>query len=124
MVIGTALGWGNMETICLRSRWLFLSGFALTALPFLHNGYTVPRTPCHCACRGYRVDLYMDDRDNLLMLLIPGAMGCTARIPCIFWGSLTVALAVAGLPPSRSIVGSSRSGPGRVGRIVHHWETV
>src|SRR5687767_356857 len=38
MVIGTALGWGNLETIVLAIVLAFTSGYALTMLPLLRAG--------------------------------------------------------------------------------------
>ena len=41
LLIGTALGWGNAATIALAVALAFISGFALTALPFLRRGYAL-----------------------------------------------------------------------------------
>lgn len=41
LLIGTALGWSNGATIALAVSLAFISGFALTALPFLRRGYPV-----------------------------------------------------------------------------------
>ena len=74
MVIGTALGWGNMETIFLAVALAFLSGFALTALPFLRNGYTVKDAMRIALAADTASISIMEIVDNLFMLLIPGAM--------------------------------------------------
>jgi len=110
MVIGTALGWGNMETIFLAVALAFLSGFALTALPFLRNGYTVKDAMRIALAADTASISIMEIVDNLLMLLIPGAMD--APLDSLhFWGSLTVALAVAGVaafPVNRWLIARGR----------------
>jgi hypothetical protein len=42
MVIGTALGWGNLETIALAIALAFLFGYALTVRPLLVAGMAFP----------------------------------------------------------------------------------
>jgi len=87
MVIGTALGWGNRETIALAVALAFLFGAADTA------SITV-----------------MEVVDNLLMLIIPGAMDASLN-SLLFWGSLSIALLVAGVaayPLNRWLIARGR----------------
>ena len=123
MVIGTALGWGNMETIFLAVALAFLSGFALTALPFLRNGYTVKDAMRIALAADTASISIMEIVDNLLMLLFR-APWMHRSIPCIFGEVLLLRSRWPGLPPSRSIVGSSRAGAGTRWRIVTTEETV
>jgi Domain of unknown function (DUF4396) len=96
LLIGTALGWGNGATVALAVVLAFLSGFALTAVPFLRRGYAW-RDAVRIAFAADAASItIMEIVDNALMLVIPGAMD--APIASLhFWGSMALALAVAGL---------------------------
>lgn len=110
LVIGTALGWSNGATIALAVGLAFLSGFALTALPFLRRGY-----PLKAALRiAFAADAasitIMEIVDNALMLAIPGAMDAPID-SWFFWVSMSFALAVAGLaayPVNRWLIARGR----------------
>lgn len=96
LVIGTALGWSNGATIALAVGLAFLSGFALTALPFLRRGYT-PKAAFQIAFAADAASItIMEIVDNALMLAIPGAMDAPID-SMFFWGSMAFALAVAGV---------------------------
>lgn len=41
LVIGTALGWGEMATIALAVGLAFFFGYSLTVLPLVRHGLTV-----------------------------------------------------------------------------------
>lgn len=96
LVIGTTLGWGNGPTIALAVALAFLFGFGLTALPFLRRGYSA-RDAARIAFAADAASItIMEIVDNVLMLVIPGAMD--APVDSLhFWGSMAVALAIAGL---------------------------
>jgi hypothetical protein len=96
LLIGTALGWGNGATVALAVMLAFLSGFALTAVPFLRRGYAW-RDAVRIAFAADAASItIMEIVDNALMLVIPGAMD--APIASLhFWASMALALAVAGL---------------------------
>jgi len=110
MVIGTALGWGNGQTIALAVVLAFLSGFALTALPLLRRGYALrPALRLALAADAVSISI-MELVDNALMWLIPGAMDAPLDSPH-FWGSMAVALAVAGVaafPVNRWLIARGR----------------
>lgn len=110
MVIGTALGWSNGETIALALVLAFASGYALTAIPLLRAGYGV-KTAARLALAADTVSItIMEIVDNLIMLAIPGAMDAPLDSP-LFWGSLAVALAVAGVaafPVNRWLIARGR----------------
>jgi len=96
MVIGTALGWSDGQTIALAVVLAFLSGYALTMMPLLRAGYRV-KTSARLALAADTASItIMEIVDNLVMLAIPGAMEASLGSP-LFWSSLAVALAIAGV---------------------------
>ena len=90
MVIGTALGWGNMETIILAVVLAFLSGFAFTAIPLLRSGFGTKAAIRLALAADTASITIMEIVDNLIMLLIPGAMDAPLG-SIYFWGSLALA---------------------------------
>ncbi len=94
MVIGTALGWGDVATIALAVVLAFFFGYSLTVLPLLHSGMALGAVlPLAFAADTLSITV-MEIVDNLVMIVVPGAMeaGLTSLL---FWGSLAFALAVA-----------------------------
>jgi hypothetical protein len=95
MVIGTALGWSEWGTVALAVALAFLFGYTLTSLPLLRGGLALSAViPIALASDTLSIAI-MEVVDNAIMLAIPGAMeaGLTNTL---FWGSLSVALAIAG----------------------------
>jgi hypothetical protein len=110
MVIGTALGWGNLETILLALALAFLSGYALTIVPLLRNGYGLPAAARLALAADTASITVMEIVDNVLMWVIPGAMDAPLD-SALFWGSLAVALVVAGtaaFPINRWLIARGR----------------
>jgi hypothetical protein len=95
MVIGTALGWGNLETIALAVVLAFISGYALTMLPLLRAGMALPQVLRLALAADTASITIMEIVDNLVMLAVPGAMDAGLG-DFLFWGSLGFALVVAG----------------------------
>jgi len=95
MVIGTALGLGNLETIALAMALAFVSGYALTMLPLLRAGLPVAMVLKLAFLADTASITIMEIVDNLVMLAIPGAMDAPLDSG-LFWGSLAFSLAVAG----------------------------
>jgi Domain of unknown function (DUF4396) len=94
MVIGTALGWGNVATIALAIVLAFFFGYSLTMLPLLRSGLALATVlPLAFASDTLSITI-MEIVDNLILLVIPGAMEAGLTSP-LFWGSLAFALAVA-----------------------------
>jgi hypothetical protein len=94
LVIGTALGWNNLSTIALAVVLAFFFGYSLTMVPLLRSGLALTAVlPIAFAADTISITI-MEIVDNLIMLVIPGAMeaGLTSLL---FWGSLAFALAVA-----------------------------
>jgi hypothetical protein len=95
MIIGTALGWSDWQTIALAVALAFFFGYSLTSLPLLRAGLALSAVvPVALASDTISIAI-MEVVDNAIMLLIPGAMeaGLTNEL---FWGSLAVALVIAG----------------------------
>lgn len=96
MVIGTSLGWGNGATIALAVVLAFVSGFTLTAVPLLRRGMSTRETLRIALAADAASIAIMELVDNLVMLAIPGAMDAPLS-SVLFWASMGVALAIAGV---------------------------
>ena len=119
MIIGTALGWGDLETIFLAVVLAFFFGYSLTMLPLLRSGLALSAAvPVALAADTISITI-MEIVDNAIMLLIPGAMD--AGLDNVrFWGSLAVALLIAGAaayPVNRWLI---RRGRGHAVVHAHH----
>ena len=94
MVIGTALGWSDFATIALAVALAFFFGYSLTMLPLLRSGFALATVlPLAFASDTLSITV-MEIVDNLIMLVVPGAMDAGLTSP-LFWGALAFALAVA-----------------------------
>ena len=117
LVIGTALGWGNVATIALAVVLAFIFGYALTMLPLLRSGMAFGAA-VRLALAADTVSItIMEVVDNAIMLAIPGAMHAGLGSP-LFWGSLAFALVIAGVaafPVNRWLIVR-----GRGHAVVHH----
>ena len=96
MVIGTALELGNAATIALAVVLAFLFGYALTIRPLLRSGLAFGAAAKLALAADTASITVMEIVDNAIMLVIPGAMDA-GLASGLFWGSLAVALAIAGL---------------------------
>jgi hypothetical protein len=118
LVIGTALGWGTVATIALAVALAFFFGYLLTMLPLLRSGLALGTVlPLAFAADTLSITV-MEIVDNLIILVIPGAMESGLTSP-LFWGSLAFALAVAfvaAFPVNRYLI--SR---GRGHAVVHEY---
>jgi hypothetical protein len=118
MVIGTALGWGNVATIALAVVLAFFFGYSLTMIPLLRSGLALATTlPLAFASDTLSITV-MEIVDNAVMLVVPGAMEAGLG-SFLFWGSLAFALAVAfvaAYPVNRYLI--SR---GRGHAVVHEY---
>ena len=95
MIIGTALGWGDFQTIALAVALAFLFGYSFTFVPLLRSGLAVgAAAPIALAADTISITV-MEIVDNAIMLMIPGAMEA-GLTNLLFWGSLTAALLIAG----------------------------
>ena len=95
VMIGTALGWGNWETIALAIVLAFVFGYSLTMLPLLRAGLGLAASlPLAFASDTLSIGV-MELVDNAILLVIPGAMEAGLD-EILFWASLAFALLVAG----------------------------
>jgi hypothetical protein len=94
MAIGTALGWGNAQTIALAVGLAFLFGYALTALPLVRAGLGAG-TIVSTAFASDTVSIaIMEAIDNLFVLAVPGAMEAGLG-NWLFWASIAGGFAIA-----------------------------
>jgi hypothetical protein len=110
MVIGTALGWGDWETIALSVALAFFFGYSLTMLPLLRSGIAfASAAPVALAADTISITI-MEIVDNAIMLVIPGALDAGLG-DALFWGSLAFALLAAGVvayPANRWLIARGR----------------
>ncbi|MGH2954187.1 MAG: DUF4396 domain-containing protein [Solirubrobacterales bacterium] len=106
MVVGTALGFSDWGTIALAVALAFLFGYTLTSIPLLRAGLALGAViPIALASDTISIAI-MEVVDNGIMLAIPGAMEA-GLANVLFWGSLSVALVIAGalaLPANRWLI--------------------
>jgi hypothetical protein len=110
MVIGTAVGFSSWGTVALSVALAFVFGYSLTSLPLLRAGFALAAVvPIALASDTLSIAV-MEVVDNALMLVIPGAIDAGVG-DVLFWGSLSVALVVAGaaaLPLNFWLIGRGR----------------
>lgn len=94
MVVGTALGWGNMPTMVLAIVLAFFFGYSLTLRGILRAGVDF-RTAFKVALAADTLSIaVMELIDNGVIALWPAAMDATLA-QALFWGSLAASLALA-----------------------------
>jgi len=110
MAIGTAVGLSDGATIALAIALAFLFGYTLTSIPLLRAGLP-PRRVVRLAFASDTLSIaIMEIVDNLIMVVVPGAMAAGLG-SLLFWGSLSFALAVAGViavPVNRWLIGRGK----------------
>jgi uncharacterized protein DUF4396 len=94
LAIGTALGWGNLETIVLAIVLAFFFGYSFTVVPLLRSGLAFGAAAGIALAADTISITVMEIVDNAVVLLIPGAMDAGLD-ELLFWASLAFALAVA-----------------------------
>lgn len=94
MVIGTALGWGNVPTMVLAIVLAFFFGYALTLRGILTAGVDF-RTAVRVALAADTLSIaVMETVDNGVIATWPGAMDAHLSEP-LFWIVLAISLAFA-----------------------------
>ena len=93
-IIGAAVGLSAAWTIALAVSLAFLFGYTLSILPLLRGGLAVWAALGVVLAADTLSIATMEVVDNLVMVLIPGAMEAGLANP-LFWASMTFALAVA-----------------------------
>jgi hypothetical protein len=94
LVIGTAAGLGNLSTIVIALGLAFVFGYALSTLPLLRAGLGVGAALGIVLAADTLSIATMELVDNLVVLLVPGAMDAGLVNP-VFWLSMMLALTVA-----------------------------
>ena len=74
MVIGTALGWGNWPTVAISVVLAFAFGYSLTMLPLLRAGLAFAAAAPLALASDTLSIATMEVVDNLIMVLVPGAL--------------------------------------------------
>ncbi|MGW0546269.1 DUF4396 domain-containing protein [Streptomyces altiplanensis] len=110
MVIGTALGWGNVQTMVLAIALAFFFGYALTLRGVLKAGVGF-RTAFRVALAADTLSIaVMELIDNGVLALWPGAMDAHLT-DGMFWGVLAFALFAAFLittPVNKWMIGRGK----------------
>jgi hypothetical protein len=110
LMIGTALGLSNAATIPLAVGLAFLFGYALSTLPLLQAGLGFFGALSVVFAADTLSITVMEVTDNLVMLLIPGAMEAGLVNP-IFWVGMMIALSaafVAAYPVNRYLINKGK----------------
>jgi len=94
LVIGLILGLSAIATIGLAITLAFLFGYALSTLPLLKAGVSFKKALSLVLAADTLSIATMEIVDNLVMLIIPGAMAAGLVNP-VFWISMPIALTVA-----------------------------
>ena len=118
MVIGTALGFGNLATVALAVVLAFAFGYALTLVPLLRAGLGWSRALGLAFAADTASITIMEIVDNAIMLVVPGAMDAGV-LSVLFWVSLALSLVIAGIaafPVNRWLIAR-----GRGHAVVHRY---
>jgi hypothetical protein len=117
MVISTALAWHDLPSVVLSIVLAFGFGYALTVRPLLAGGIPAGRATRLALASDTVSITTMEIVDTATIVLIPGAMAA-GLTDLLFWGSLAVSLAIAGViawPVNRWLIAR-----GRGHAVVHH----
>ena len=96
LVIASALGWADLPSVLLAIVLAFTFGYALTMRPLVASGMPVRQAGRLAFASDTLSITTMEIVDTAIVIAIPGAMAAGVLDP-LFWGSLTVALVVAGI---------------------------
>ena len=119
MVIGTALGWGNVATIALAVVLAFFFGYSLTMVPLLRSGLALGGGAPAGLRLGHALDHGHGDRGQRWSCSSSPARWRPGLTSLLFWGSLAFALAVAfvaAFPVNRYLIAR-----GRGHAVVHQY---
>jgi hypothetical protein len=110
MVIGTWLGWANAATVAVSTVLAFFFGYTLTIRPLLTTGMGFRLAAGLAFASDTASITVMEIVDNLVMVVIPGAMDTTLG-SFLFWASLVLSLALAAIaafPVNRWLISRGR----------------
>jgi hypothetical protein len=94
LIIGTAIGLGNIATIALAIGLAFVFGYALSTLPLVKAGLGFGAALALVLAADTLSIATMEFVDNAVMAAIPGAMDAGLGNP-VFWLGMTIALTAA-----------------------------
>lgn len=94
MVIGTALGWGDVATIALAILLAFCFGYSFTMFPLLRSGITLRRALGTAFAADSASISIMEIVDNAFIIIVPGALAAGLD-DGLFWWSLGIGLFLA-----------------------------
>lgn len=94
LIIGTAFGWSSAGTVALSVGLAFLFGYTLSLLPLLRAKIALKSALGLVLAADSLSILTMEIVDNLVMVLVPGAMNVGLMHP-LFWSTMAIALMVA-----------------------------
>lgn len=94
LIIGTVIGLSTGGTVLLAIALAFVFGFSLSTLPLMKAGVGFTAALSVVAAADTLSIATMEAVDNLVMLVIPGAMSATLVDP-LFWISMPIALTTA-----------------------------
>lgn len=116
LMIGTAAGLSNVQTIVLAIALAFVFGYGLSSLPLVRSGMPLAQALRLVLAADTISILVMELVDNVVMAVVPGAMDAGLG-DAIFWGGMAVALAaafVAAFPVNRWLIDRGK------GHALHH----
>jgi hypothetical protein len=119
MVLGNALDWHGALAVAVSIVLAFVFGYTLTMRPLLTAGVGAPAAMKLALASDTLSITIMEVIDNLIMLVIPGAMAAPLSSG-LFWGSLVASLVLAGaaaFPVNRWLI---RRGRGHAVVHAHH----
>jgi hypothetical protein len=94
MVIATALGWGDVASIATAIVLAFFFGYLLTSIPLIRAGLSAAAIVTTALAADTVSIAVMEAIDNLVVLLVPGAMEADLD-DALFWLPLLGGFAVA-----------------------------
>ncbi|AIY19796.2 DUF4396 domain-containing protein [Pimelobacter simplex] len=116
LMIGTAVGLSNVQTMALAIGLAFVFGYALSSLPLLGAGMSLGRALKLVLAADTISIIVMEVVDNLVMAIIPGAMD-SGLVDPVFWIGMMIALSaafVAAFPVNRYLIDRGK------GHALHH----
>ncbi len=122
MVLGSALRWPATATVVASVLLAFSFGYALTMRPLLAAAVPLAAAARLALAADTLSIAVMELVDNLVMLLVPGAMDAPIA-SSLFWGSLLLALVLAGVaayPVNRWLIARGRGHAVVHGHHGHH----
>jgi hypothetical protein len=96
MIVATALALSNFVSVALSIALAFAFGYSLTSLPLLRAGLAFAAVVPIALASDTLSIATMEVVDNLIILVVPGAIDAGLG-DILFWGSLSFALAIAGV---------------------------